>query len=150
MHSLHIAHKYAPSLSPILFSGLTCGSSDVKCHDILWYGMMMDATPLYGTSHPGIETKKSSSRTLHPVKYYLTDLSHAHQYGPDGPYRKETGYGWDYSVPEFMTQQECDPFAVDVYRLGNVFREELTEVRLCNLIAFASCSVSLIRCSSLM
>lgn len=40
----------------------------------------------------------------------------------------EAGYGGDLSVPEFKTQNYCDPFAVDVYRMGNVVRREFTQV----------------------
>lgn len=94
----------------------------------------MDASPLYDPrALPKYEwdlkdfTKKTQSRTLRPVKYYFTYFDVAQQYEADGPFRTQTGYGWHH-VPEFRTQEYCNPFAVDVYRLGMVFREYFTEV----------------------
>lgn len=67
---------------------------------------------------------------------------------PNGPPREYVGlrgggYGGDDAVPEFKTQEYCDPFAVDVFRLGNFIRENFTEVRfvlsilLCGLLDVA-------------
>ncbi|KIK53561.1 hypothetical protein GYMLUDRAFT_1025315 [Collybiopsis luxurians FD-317 M1] len=36
------------------------------------------------------------------------------------PLQMQPGYGGDQSVPEFKWNEPCDPFAVDVYCLGNV------------------------------
>lgn len=106
---------------------------------------MMDARPLYEEPvHPtnsrmkldySGEAKPPRSRTLRPVRYYHIDFGHASQYSTKdgdrgGPPRMfiEAGYGGDLSVPEFKTQNYCDPFAVDVYRMGNVVRREFTQV----------------------
>lgn len=97
---------------------------------------MMDSEPLYDEPlHPTSTymkrdfsgpAKEPRSRTLRPVKYYHIDFGHARMYSPDkGPaleFSGKTGYGGDLTVPEFRTQTLCDPFAVDVYRVGNVVR----------------------------
>lgn len=119
---------------------LTNYHSDVKFDNI-----MMDHVPLYGEPpHPACEymkldfsdfVVKPRSRTLRPIKYYLIDFGHARRYDPsNGPPREYAGvdcggYGGDGSVPEFKTQEYCDPFPVDVFRLGNFIREKFTEVR---------------------
>ena len=102
---------------------------------------MMDISPLYDeTTHPTDHTmkfdwtgkaKEPHSRTSRPVKYYLIDFGHMQRYqdSDDNPPREPVGYGGDSSVPEFSSQDDCDPFAVDVYRLGNVIRQKFTHVR---------------------
>lgn len=98
----------------------------------------MDSAPLYDEPIHPVEHHmnqdytrpvKESTRTLCPVKYYLIDFGSARQYNPEeGPPRIPVGHGGDRSVPEFATETVCDPFAVDVYRIGNVIRECFTTV----------------------
>ncbi|EEB88537.1 hypothetical protein MPER_13571, partial [Moniliophthora perniciosa FA553] len=66
-------------------------------------------------------------RTRRPVKYYFIDFDLCEKYDPaDGPALKAPGYGGDKTVPEYRyPEQLCDPFAVDVYHLGNVLRSRL-------------------------
>lgn len=101
---------------------------------------MMDASPLYDEPlHPvdahmkrdySGRAAKPQSRTLRPVKYYYIDFGHACQYNiSEGPASEPVGYGGDSSVPEFKTQERCDPFPVDVYRVGNLIRKSFTHVR---------------------
>jgi len=63
------------------------------------------------------------TRTERPVKYYYIDFGLTQQFASDKPRRREPGYGGDTTVPEFTQKEACDPFAVDVYRLGNLVRE---------------------------
>lgn len=97
---------------------------------------MMDSVHLYDEPVNPVEwnmkrdlsamAKKPRSRTERPVRYYHTDFGHARHFRPEqGPHLLSTGYGGDHSVPEFKTQDECEPFAVDVYRAGNLMREIL-------------------------
>lgn len=74
--------------------------------------------------------EQTYSRTLRPVKYYHIDFGHTKNYrGAEGiNLREPVGYGGDRTVPEFATQEDCDPFAVDVYRVGNVIRQIFTQV----------------------
>ncbi|KAJ8077998.1 hypothetical protein AAF712_005610 [Marasmius tenuissimus] len=115
MHEHHIAHN------------------DIKVNNIL-----ADTRPLYDAPlHPASYTRsydwKSSpsprSRTRRPIKYYFIDFDMCEQYDPStGPPQKVPGYGGDQTVPEFARDpgKPCNPFAVDVYRMGNVVREGIT------------------------
>lgn len=109
--------------------------SDIKLNNI-----MMDYSPLYDYAiHPIDNTMKLDwsekvgkphSRTLRPVKYYLIDFGYTRNYQDDENRtpREPVGMGGDRTVPEFLTQEDCDPFAVDVYRVGNVVRQYFAQV----------------------
>ncbi|KAF9258863.1 hypothetical protein L218DRAFT_934394 [Marasmius fiardii PR-910] len=113
LHSHHIAHN------------------DIKFDNIL-----MDHGPLYDVPpHPIMPEKardwsrdvKTSTRTDHPVQYYIIDFDLSKQYDPkDGPRFLEPGYGGDKTVPEFKRNEDCEPFAVDVYRIANLFKNCFT------------------------
>ncbi|KAI3604625.1 hypothetical protein WG66_008496 [Moniliophthora roreri] len=108
--------------------------NDVKLDNI-----MMDSSPLYSRlPHPinqfsTYDFKKQlypRGRTRHPVKYYFIDFDLCEQYDiTSGPPRKKPIYGGDTSVPEFRNnpEQPCDPFAVDVYRIGDLIRTCIAE-----------------------
>ncbi|KAJ3712460.1 kinase-like domain-containing protein [Lentinula raphanica] len=76
-------------------------------------------------------SSKPRTRTLYPVRYYFIDWDLSKQY--DATIRtKRTpmrlpGYGGDQTVPEFKRKEPCNPFAVDVYCLGNVIRQKFIE-----------------------
>ncbi|KAI0666034.1 hypothetical protein C8Q78DRAFT_1141228 [Trametes maxima] len=66
---------------------------------------------------------KHSTRTRHPVKYYIIDFGLSRRYNPDdGPPREHPIRGGDKSVPEFQNWQGelLDPFPTDIYYLGNM------------------------------
>lgn len=102
---------------------------------------MMDVTPLFDEPpHPVDPTMNKDytrpleprSRSLRPVRYYLIDFGEALPYDPaNGEPRiaiGHTGYGGDKAVPEFSTDTEyCNPFPVDVCRLGNIIRFNFTD-----------------------
>lgn len=101
---------------------------------------MMDFSPLYDDDvHPTARRFKRDwsgvardpqTRTLRPVTYYYADFGHTQSYkADDGIPQKPVGYGGDKTVPEFYTQESCNPFSVDVYRVGNIIRENFTQVR---------------------
>jgi hypothetical protein len=101
----------------------------------------MDHEPLYdGTIHAVnyymnlnrdyTRQMKPRTRTLFPVKYYFIDFGSARQFNPkDGPPRIPVGHGEDRSVPN-TKHRRTDPFAVDVYRVGNIIREGFINIRL--------------------
>ncbi|KAG6891014.1 hypothetical protein C0992_010987 [Termitomyces sp. T32_za158] len=73
----------------------------------------------------------SSSRTKKPVKYYLIDFDLSGVYRPeDAPHLRQPPWGGDKSVPEFLLPDAppCDPFAVDVYCMGNSIRQDYLDV----------------------
>ncbi|KAG6835425.1 hypothetical protein H0H93_001588, partial [Arthromyces matolae] len=71
--------------------------------------------------------KQVYSRTTKPVKYYLIDFGLSKVYQPeDAPFLKKPPWGGDKTVPEIYGSPDsppCDPFAVDVYCLGNYLRQ---------------------------
>lgn len=79
------------------------------------------------------------SRTLKPVKYYFIDFGLSKIYRPqDVPFLKQPPWGGDKSVPEHLipSPPPCDPFAVDVYCLGNFLRQYFLDV---SIISFSFC-----------
>lgn len=98
---------------------------------------MMDSQNLYDEPvHPSQThmkrdlsglAKKPHTRTARPVKYYHIDFGLSRIYdpklGPPCEHSGQDGYGGDRSVPEFKISGYCDPFRVDVYRVGNLVRE---------------------------
>ncbi|KAK0464360.1 uncharacterized protein EV420DRAFT_1038122 [Desarmillaria tabescens] len=103
--------------------------------------IMMDATSMYGPDsfHPRETDQKYDfsgraryrSRTERPPKYYFIDFGLSILYKPEElPATVCALEGGDKSVPEFLADNpdstkrtpKHDPFAVDVYYLGNTFR----------------------------
>ena len=77
--------------------------------------------------------KQRFSRTRKPVKHYFVDFGLSKMYKPEGaPHLEVGGWGGDRTVPEFFRNDAvCDPFAMDVYCIGNVIRTQLLEVSVC-------------------
>ncbi|KIK55650.1 hypothetical protein GYMLUDRAFT_47614 [Collybiopsis luxurians FD-317 M1] len=119
-----------------MFEGLQyIHSLNVAHNDAKTTNIMMDWSPLYPDPPHSLRSSrrmdwsgpsKPSSRTLRPVKYYFIDWNLSRYFDPTSgtPPRLPPGYGGDPSVPEFKRKEPCDPFAVDVYCLGNVIREK--------------------------
>ncbi|KAG6901324.1 hypothetical protein C0995_013582 [Termitomyces sp. Mi166 len=75
---------------------------------------------------------KPISRTLKPVKYYLIDFGLSEIYRPeDAPFLKQPPWGGDKTVREhlILDAPPCDPFAVDVYCLGNYLTQSFLDGR---------------------
>ena len=76
--------------------------------------------------------KEPYTRTLRPPKYFIIDFGMSRQYSLDDPHPTETEPdGADRTVPEFDNSWdlvEHDPFAVDIYTLGNVIQERILDV----------------------
>ncbi|KAG5732060.1 hypothetical protein E4T56_gene18833 [Termitomyces sp. T112] len=71
-----------------------------------------------------------TSRTLKPVKYFLLDFGLSQTYrSEDAPFLKKPPWGGDKTVPEHLAPDAspCDPFAVDVYCLGNYLRQSFLD-----------------------
>ncbi|THU75945.1 hypothetical protein K435DRAFT_824664 [Dendrothele bispora CBS 962.96] len=110
---------------------------NIAHNDIKHDNIMADHTPVYKhLMHPTVPERRYDWRgeatrrslTRNPVKYYLIDFGSALQYdAQNGPAREDPGYGGDRTVPEFETHPDdpCDPYAVEVYRLGNLIRRFL-------------------------
>lgn len=76
--------------------------------------------------------KDPFTRTAKSPKYYIIDFGMSRRYSPDDPHPQEiAAEGGDRTVPEFQNgHAPHDPFAVDIYCVGNVIREFILEVSL--------------------
>lgn len=119
---------------------------------------MMDATELYPQGfHPLMQDKTRNleshrvvyTRTEKRPKYYLVNFSSARFY--DSNERQPLDhpvYGTDRSVPEFQGEkfeQSHDPFATDVYYLGNMIKNEFVHVSVVVFILFVASYNSILR-----
>lgn len=69
-------------------------------------------------------------RRNHSVKYYFADFGIAVHIPADAPSKLVLGdLGRDQEVPELSIMIPYDPFKVDVFIVGNMFRHLLQEVR---------------------
>ncbi|KAH9920119.1 uncharacterized protein B0H18DRAFT_1025159 [Fomitopsis serialis] len=109
--------------------------------DISMLNVMMDPLPLYPKLyHPTDDTMtrdfsrsvRPYTRTERPTRYYFIDFGLSRKYGPEDEHPLELPiFGGDKTVPEFQDDgydKASDPFATDIYYLGNRFREEFLKV----------------------
>lgn len=112
--------------------------------DVMSLNVMMDGSMFPEGWHP-CDTEMSRdyrgqakrySRTERPPRYYLVDFGISCRYDPaNGPPLEDTiVHGGDRTVPEFQggLDKPYDPFATDVYFIGNLLRQEFVQV--CNII----------------
>ncbi|KZT29111.1 hypothetical protein NEOLEDRAFT_1057150 [Neolentinus lepideus HHB14362 ss-1] len=123
------------------FEGLQFMHAHLVAHrDCDGRNIMMDGVHLYPQGFHPVDTimkpdmsgwAKHTTRTLHPVKYYLVDFGLSRRYSAeDLPPREPPIRGGDKSVPEFQHSDEpVDPFPTDVYYLGNMIREGFIQKR---------------------
>ena len=101
--------------------------------------IMMDAKAIIPTgwhfvSHfcepDGITKISPLERRSYPVRYYFVGFGNVyHVPHQKQPLVTDIG-GGDGDVPELLQGKPYDPFKLDVYTLGNIFKKELHEVRL--------------------
>ena len=67
---------------------------------------------------------KHFTRTQRPPKYYFIDFGISRRYDPSDTNPKEIPiWGGDKEVPEFQhSNKPCDPFATDVFYIGNAIK----------------------------
>ena len=79
-----------------------------------------------------VPVEEPYTRTSRPPKYFIIDFGMSRQYSPDDTHPTETAPdGGDRTVPEFNNSWddvEHDPFAVDIYCVGNVIQEFILDV----------------------
>ncbi|KAJ3760669.1 kinase-like domain-containing protein [Lentinula raphanica] len=106
--------------------------NNVAHRDCSLNNMAMDANTMYTRPFHPIEPKKRydwsgralhHSRTRRPPKYYLIDFGHSRMYDPSQtrPLKYALRSG-GYTPPEGDKGIPCDPFATDVFLLGNLMR----------------------------
>ena len=101
---------------------------------------MLDASPMYPDGfHPTLQNRspdllrfaKVLQRSDVPsVKYYFTDFGLSTLFDGDVETELVTGaMAQDAEVPELSSIIPYDPFPVDVFTLGNVFKKHFLNVR---------------------
>ncbi|RPD53215.1 hypothetical protein L226DRAFT_503286 [Lentinus tigrinus ALCF2SS1-7] len=112
----------------------------VAHRDISKLNLMMDSRPILPDSfHPqstGMTRDfkhwvSPRSRTVYPVKYYLTDFGLSRRYSAEEANPLEIPiFGGDRSVPEFQEDRTIprNPFHTDIYYAGNLVRQYFMQV----------------------
>ncbi|KAL5513751.1 hypothetical protein ACEPAH_4151 [Sanghuangporus vaninii] len=100
--------------------------------------IMMDGDPIYPKGfHPSLPMLDASGKIARPrrrrnaqgVKYYFVDFGISSRFDGTEETRLVTGRdGLDKDVPELHQSVPYDPFLVDIFILGNLFRKELIYV----------------------
>ena len=100
--------------------------------------------PVQTNGFPGIDHRAKFIPRLAawpPVKYYYVDFGISVLIPPEVQPRHVVGaFGLDREVPELSFTQPYDPFKVDIFIIGNVFRRRIYAVRL----YLCTCILSLI------
>ncbi|KZT13118.1 uncharacterized protein LAESUDRAFT_767619 [Laetiporus sulphureus 93-53] len=109
----------------------------VAHRDCTYKNLMMDAREMFPRGHhPVRESKLPDGQTTAPyyrradvhVKYYFVDYGISVHFPPNAQYKLVVGAkGRDQEVPELSEDQPYDPFKVDVFIIGNVFRHQFYE-----------------------
>ena len=68
------------------------------------------------------------SRTAVTVRYYFVDFGLSSHLPPDKAQQVVGVYGRDQDVPELSDDVPYDPFKTDIFIIGNMLRNEFTEV----------------------
>ena len=95
-------------------------------------GLFIDAfhpvDPLMKRDFSGYARYKT--RTERPVKYYFIDFGLSRRYDDSIAHPLEAPiWGGDKEVPEFQNSNEPrDPFATDVFYIGNAIRQDFVDV----------------------
>lgn len=99
---------------------------------------MYDAEKMYPLGyHPAFPLYTTDVRRRAPfitrtavggVKYFVTDFGISTQFKVGDTKLVLGAACQDHSVPELSNRRPYDPFRVDIYTLGNVFKEDLIDV----------------------
>ena len=107
--------------------------------DCVKANLMMDADAMYPEGfHPVATMRKPDysgyatyiPRSAAGVKYYYIDFGISVHIPKDASKLVEGRLGRDQTPPELSKRDPYDPFKLDVYILGNMFKRELTGVRI--------------------
>lgn len=99
---------------------------------------MMDGSPLYPQGHhpirldytaDGIYDAAPLSRTDRPVRYYFIDFGLSTRFRPGESPLVYGTKGRDKDPPELSNEVPYNAFHLDVFLLGNVYKQELFQVR---------------------
>ena len=108
--------------------------------DCVAYNTLMDATALYPRGHHPVKRNLLPDvsdiaphlpRERGVVKYYFADFGLSSYFPPDSADRLVVGeLGREQDVPELSVDVPYDPFKVDVFIIGSMFKKSFMEVRM--------------------
>ena len=138
MHEHDVSHRYVPcrcDRSTYLPLARDCARTNI----------LMDADSLYPHGfHPRHQNNLPDFHTTawpywrssapKPVKYHLADFGLSVRFPPGAPRLSVGHIGADREVPELSDMVPYDPFKVDIFILGNVFRRHIHDVRYIPLV----------------
>ncbi|KAF9005485.1 kinase-like domain-containing protein [Cyathus striatus] len=126
----------------LLMHQLNISHCDVKINNIMSDTLRLFRVP----PHPVVpsrnfwatgQPKVVSTRMEKSVRHYLLDFGLSQHHPPGTPRLQHSGYGGTHSVPEFQNNSEpCDPFAVDVYCMGEFMRTRFRQGQKPRWVAF--------------
>ncbi|KAI0693495.1 kinase-like domain-containing protein [Cytidiella melzeri] len=121
-----------------LFEGIAFMHAEGVAHrDCAYKNIMMDGSSLYPKGfHPVVSNLLPDVRTTakpyarftapQPVKYYFVDFGISESFAVDQTSRLVVGTdGLDADVPELSDDKPYDPFKVDIFILGNFFKQQI-------------------------
>ena len=131
IHEQHVAHRYATAV-------WSHDSSKFTFHrDVGRFNVMMDLSIFPEPPHPVTVSRSYDfkrrvrpwTRTSRPPKYYIIDFGISTYFDdPVGPYLVTGSDAQDHSIPELSDTIPYDPFLLDIYALGNVYRKTFLKV----------------------
>ena len=106
--------------------------------DCVMHNFLMDAEAMFPEGfHPAQHWYKPDysgitkwiPRSVVGVRYYFTDFGISVHIPEDDPVKLVTGkHGRDKEVPELSNKVPYDPFKLDIYIIGNMFRRKFCDV----------------------
>lgn len=110
--------------------------------------IVMDADSMYPQGYHPVQRKRlplpnyssdaphySRASAPRPVRYYLVDFGISTYFAPGAPRLVTGGLGANREVPELSDTTPYDPFKLDIFVLGNVFKSQIHDVSPCCSIA---------------
>lgn len=105
----------------------------------------MDGEPLFPKGHhpvrldyleDGVHDAPYLSRQNHPVKYYFIDFGISSYFDPGVVPLVIGTQGRDKEPPELDDRRPYNPFPLDIFILGNLYRKEFVEVCISPIFCF--------------
>lgn len=146
LHEKGVAHRY------VLEHCFECGVLIPPGSDCVFHNFLMDPGAMYPEGfHPAqVAYKPDCSglaeylpRSAVGVKYYFADFGISVHIPDTGRPRLVTGdLGRDQDPPELSPTLPYDPFKLDVFIIGNMFKQQFCDVIVLHTVVFSETNIS--------